>query len=470
MPRVSFDDTPVFDVHLPLVIIGSGACGLVAGLAAREAGIEPLLLERDALPRGSTFMSSGFVPTAGTRWQKARGIEDTPAIMAADIERKNHGESDAEIVRTLTEHSAATLEWLADKHGVPFELVEGFRYPGHSHMRMHSTPRRTGEELMGCLLNAAESAGLDILTEAHVSTLHAAADKRVQGVSFVRPDGSEERVGCDALLLACNGFGGNAELVRKFLPELRDAIYHGHPGNQGDALLWGEALGASLKDLHACQGHGSLAWPHRTLISWALMMMGGVQVNRNGDRFSNEHQGYSEQARKVLSQPGQAVWNVFDQRIHRMAMDFEDYRNAVEAGALRSADSIATLAGRLELPPEPLERTFARMHALAASGAADDYGRRFDPDLLLVPPYHAIQVTGALFHTQGGLEIDTRGRVLTKAGTLLPNLYAAGGAARGISGSGDSGYLSGNGLLSAVVMGAIAGHHASQPLSRSNCR
>ena len=73
-----------------------------------------------------------------------------------------------------------------------------------------------------------------------------------------------------------------------------------------------------------------------------------------------------------------------------------------------------------------------------------------------MPPYCAVKVTGALFHTQGGLDIDTQCRVLREHGTPWPNLLAAGGAARGVSGNAGWGYLSGNGLLSAVAGGAIA--------------
>jgi len=71
----------------------------------------------------------------------------------------------------------------------------------------------------------------------------------------------------------------------------------------------------------------------------------------------------------------------------------------------------------------------------------------------LQPPFHAVRVTGALFHTQGGLDIDADTRVLCENGTALPNLLAAGGAARGVSGQAVWGYLSGNGLLSAVAGG-----------------
>jgi len=67
-----------------------------------------------------------------------------------------------------------------------------------------------------------------------------------------------------------------------------------------------------------------------------------------------------------------------------------------------------------------------------------------------------VKVTGALFHTQGGLAIDGHCRVLDASGRAFPNLLAAGGAARGVSGNAVWGYLSGNGLLSAIAGGHIA--------------
>ena len=81
---------------------------------------------------------------------------------------------------------------------------------------------------------------------------------------------------------------------------------------------------------------------------------------------------------------------------------------------------------------------------------------------MLKPPYYAVRVTGALFHTQGGLRIDRTARVLRSDGTPLPNLFAGGGAARGASGAAVWGYLSGNGLLTAVTLGRIAGASAAR--------
>lgn len=457
-----------FVAEMPLVIIGAGACGLVAGLAALSAGIEAVVVERDKIPRGSTFMSSGFIPAAGTRFQQAAGIQDTPALMAKDILDKNQNQADPAIVTAITNAAAEVVEWLTDAYQIPFELVEGFLYPGHSRMRMHCTPRRSGEELMSCLLNAAQKAGLPILTEARASTLHVDEECCIYGVSCQRPDGAIEQIGCQTLLLACNGYGASPELLTRHIPQMAEALYFGHEGNQGEAVIWGKALGASLKDMGAYQGHGSLAWPHQTLISWAVMMQGGIQINLDGKRFSNEHSGYSEQAAKVLAQPKGLAFNIFDARIHQQCLQFEDYRNAEDAGAIKTFASAEELAEELDLPKKSVLETFQVLDTLQSQGGTDQFGRHFDSTQALSPPWYAIQATGALFHTQGGLEINCTGQVLNPRGQALPNLYAAGGAARGLSGAGDSGYLSGNGLLSAVVMGALAARAAAASLLASN--
>ena len=91
----------------------------------------------------------------------------------------------------------------------------------------------------------------------------------------------------------------------------------------------------------------------------------------------------------------------------------------------------------------------------------DPFGRDFTEKPMLSGRLHAIKVTGALFHTQGGLVIDADARVLRADGAPLPNLFAGGGAACGVSGSRVEGYLSGNGLLTAVGLGYIAGQRAA---------
>ena len=445
-----------FGSEVPVLIVGAGAAGLIAALTLSEAGIEPVVIERDMVPSGSTALSAGLIPAAGTRFQRAREIEDSAKLFADDIARKAHGEADGKLVRAAAEGAGPAVEWLADAYAMPFEVITDFNYPGHSAHRMHGLPSRTGAELIDRLRAAAETRDIPILSGRVCDTLFADDDGFVEGVEIAGRDGARETIGCGALVLACNGYGGNAELVRRFIPEMGDALYFGHPGNQGDAVLWGEALGARLGALAGYQGHGSVATPHNILITWAAIMEGGFQVNREGRRFSNEALGYSEAAADVLRQPGGIAFDIFDTRIAGVARQFEDFKNAEKAGAVVTADSIDALANRIGVPAAALQAEFGAIEL----GKPDRFGRMFDKRL--AAPYCAIRVTGALFHTQGGLVIDAQARVLQRNGKPFPNLFAAGGSAVGVSGAQASGYLSGNGLLTATVFGRIAGTSAAK--------
>lgn len=446
-------------MHVPVAIIGAGACGLTAALRLASAGIETVLIERDAVPIGSTALSSGFIPAAGSAVQRAAGIEDDAARFAADIQAKAHGTASPELVAAYAGAAAAAMDGLAS-HGLRFEVLDGFLYPGHTARRMHTLPERTGAALVAALERAATEAGAYLLTRALAREIWTDDAGRVTAVGCERPDGSVDVIGCDVLLLACNGFGGNAAMVGEYLPAMREAVYGGHVGNDGSAIQWGTQLGARLADLGGYQGHGSWATPQGALISWAVMMDGGVQINREGRRFHDETHGYSEAAVHVLAQPDSVAWNVFDDRTLALARGFPDFVQAEQGQALKTCGDVAALAALIGCDPDVLGQTLDAVRP----GAPDPLGRRFERTLHA--PYHAVKVTGALFHTQGGLDIDAQCRVLDHAGRALPNLLAAGGAARGVSGNDVSGYLSGNGLLSAVAGGHIAADTAAALLGR----
>lgn len=455
-----------FDTQVPLIIVGAGAAGLCAALAAKESDIDAVVIERDDVPSGSTALSAGLIPAAGTRFQRDKGIADSPDLFAADIQRKAKGEADRVVVETVAAGAAPLVEWLADRYGLPFDVIDNFNYPGHSAMRMHGLPSRTGRELIDRLRSAAEANDIVILAKSTAQRLFADSESRIRGVEVARRDGSCEGIGCGTMILACNGFGGNPELVRRYIPEMAGALYFGHPGNRGDAVIWGDAFGAQLSHLGAYQGHGSVATPHNILITWATIMQGGIQVNGEGRRFCDETHGYSEQAAEVLRQPGGIAWTVFDARIAAVARQFNDFQKAESAGAILTADSMANLASAIRVPAATFAAEWNEVEKLKSSGGQDRYGRTFSADQACKPPFHAVKVTGALFHTQGGLAIDSKGRVKHKDGRSFPNLFAAGGAAAGVSGSTAAGYLSGNGLLAATVLGRLTGESAAEQIQR----
>jgi fumarate reductase flavoprotein subunit len=455
------DRIPHFSTSVPVVVIGAGAAGALAALAAREVGAKVLVLDRDASPTGATAYSSGMIPASGTRAQAAREISDSPEQFAQDIQAKSNGRSAAHLVEAYTRAAAGALDWLETACGISFELVDGTA-PGHSTARMHSLAERGGTALLSALYRALAARGVRMQPGACVTDLYVDGDQRVVGVRYARGEREALDVGCSVLVVATNGFAGNAERVARYLPDVRTLPFAGHAGSQGDALDWGDALGAAVADMDGFQAHSSVVMPQRLQLPWALMTEGAIQVNRLGERFGNEHEGYSESALFVLAQPEGIAFNIYDERIHEVGLAMPNYPEAVTKGLIKRGTTVRDLGEALGIDSNGLQQTIALVNALAFEDDIDDFGRTFHASQMLLGPYYGVQVTSALLGTEGGLAIDAGGRVLRADGSALPNLLAAGGAARGLSGDAGGGYLEGNGLLAAVVGGYLAGRTAAE--------
>ena len=123
---VIVDENVRFEARVPVLIIGAGACGLVAGLTVKEFGADVVILERDAIPRGSTSLSSGMIPACNTRFQRENGVRDSTEQFAEDIFFKSKGNVDSDVVLSVCGESGRTVEWLVDCYGVQLQLVKGF--------------------------------------------------------------------------------------------------------------------------------------------------------------------------------------------------------------------------------------------------------------------------------------------------------------------------------------------------------
>lgn len=447
-----------------LVVAGAGG-GLVGALRAASLGLSVLVVERnERFARGNnTAMSTAMVPGAGSRWQREAGIEDTPETFVADIRTKTHGEADERLAEALARVSARLVEWLADDAGLPMSLVTDFPYPGHSQLRCHTVPGRSGQAMLDGIIRAVRRSELiDLMVPARLVDV-VTDETGVREVVVETPHG-EERIPTRAVLLATNGYGADRALVAEHLPEIAGATYHGSEGSTGDALRIGSRLGAATAFLDAYQGHAALT-PAATLAGWATVMHGGVVVDVHGRRFGDETTGYSEYAAQLQAQEEGRGWIVLDERIHQACLAFADYQATVESGVTRTAADVGELAAAIQVEVGALAQTLDEARAAAEGRAADMFGRTAW-EVPLAAPYRAVPVSPALFHTQGGLVVDGHGRVLTGTDEPIPGLYAAGGAAAGISGHGAAGYLAGNGLLPALGLSFLAAEHVAEKLAR----
>lgn len=457
---VSTGNVQNWDLEADVVVVGGGGCGMTAALAAADSGASVLLLDRDRLPVCNTARSGGMIPAAGTRLQRQAGIVETPEQFATNIVEKNHHQSDPDLTLHLCQTIPLVVEWLIDTHGLTLELATDFLYPANTEYRMHSHPDRTGAALHADLRRAVRNMpNIQLITEIAAENLVADADGAVTGVKV----STGEYIKAQKVILACNGFGGNQDMVQAFCPDAGNALYFGGPSSTGEGIRWGQALGAAIDVMDSYQLHATIAMPGETLVSYSITMEGGFHVNLLGNRFANETRGYSEHAIDVLAQPEGIAIVIYDENVHQLGLTFPDYVGCVREQLVKSAATIEDLARGFRIDPAALRQTFDAYQASAARGN-DEFGRTVFATL--TAPFYGIRVTGALLHTQGGLVVNKDAQVTRTNGSVLPNLYAGGGVAAGVSGHGPGGYLSGNGLLTAVGFGYLAGKHAGRTVVR----
>jgi fumarate reductase flavoprotein subunit len=442
-------------VTTDLLVIGAGACGLAAAIAAHDAGIDVAIVEKRDRPGGNSSLSTGSIPGAGSRYQREAGIEDSPQRMIADLQAVGGHHDADDLTRLIAEQSAPLCEWLIDDLGARMELITAYKHVGHTVERLHAPRSRRGQDLVDDLLGFVADRGIPLAVGNPVE------DLIVEGGAVIGAVIGGERITCRKVLLATNGFAANREMVGEWCPEIAGADYFGAPGSTGEAVCWGLRHGAALGNMAAYQGYAAVAYPQGQLLSWTTIEKGGVLVGADGRRFGNEDAGYSGFAPNVMAQ-GDFAHAVYDRRIHDIAALEEEYAEMARMGAVRWADTPRDLALAGGVDPVGLTETIGAYNDAARGGRPDPFGRRKFEQAPLEPPFGIVKVKPGLFHTQGGLLVDRHARVRRKGGGVIANLFAGGGAAAGISGqSGAGGYASGNGLLTALGLGRIAGLRAA---------
>jgi len=441
------------DVDRDIIVIGAGGCGLLAALVASKQGARVLLLEKTDKPGGGTAFSSKGIRAAGSRRQRELKIEDSAALYAEDILRRNNGESDAVLTRRLAENSGRVADFLADEAGVELRIGE-FAF-GHSAQRSHSW--KEDKTITDFLFAAVErEKNIEVRFSTRVLALERDEDGAVIGVRT-----GDGILSARKIILASGGFGASAELLSKYIPKAVGIPFPGHHGSTGDGIKMGLEIGAAVENMGAFQPYPAYLGPGKRAVPPEVALSGGIMVNAGGKRFVDETRYPGGLGIRMLDLPGKQAYEIFDERIfqlHRDAPGLRSLGRLFDAELLLRAETAAELADKLAINAEGLKQTIRECNALSTSGERDAFGRVLPQPL--EAPYYGIRVTVALYHTQGGLKVNADGQVTRADGSIIPNLYAGGGVAVGVSGKGLEGYLPGNGLLASLGFGMIAADHA----------
>jgi fumarate reductase flavoprotein subunit len=442
-----------------IIVVGAGGCGMMAALVAAKSEAQVLLLEKTDKAGGGTAFSSKGIRAAGSRCQHELAIDDSPELYAEDILRRNNHESDAGFTRHLAETSGRVADFLADTAGIEFHIGE-FAF-GHSALRAHSwKPDKT---ITDFLYEAVErERKIEVRFSTAVLSLRQDEHGAVTGV--VTTGGVTM---ARTVILASGGFGASAELLARYIPKAVDIPFPGHHGSTGDGIKIGMAAGAATENMGAFQPYPAYIGPGKRAVPPEVALSGGIMVDAGGKRFVDETRYPGGLGIKMLDLPGKQAFEIFDERIyqlHRNAPGLRSLSALLDAGLLRKAETSEKLAVDLDIDAGGLVQTIREYNESAAGGGKDAFGRALPEPLRA--PFYGIKVTVALYHTQGGLKITPDGQVLRADGSIIPNLYAGGGVAVGVSGKGLEGYLPGNGLLASLGLGMRAAEHAVASIKR----
>ena len=412
-----------------------------------------MVLEKSDKPGGGTAFSSRSLRAAGTRFQRAEGIQDEPARYADEILKRNQGQSDPNLTKRLAEESSRVVEWLAGIAGIDFH-IRPYAF-GHGVDRSHTW--KADRTIIDFMMDAVKRhPNIHLRFSTPVVRLIIEADGSVSGVMTER-----ETISARKVILATGGFAASRELLEQYIPKAADIPFPGHFGSTGDGLKMAQEAGAVLENMGAFQPFPTFIASLNFEVPTNFAMSGAILVDSQGKRFANESHFPGGLGAKMLDLPGKQAYEVFDERIYK---DLEgSLTQLVAAGLLKKADDARDLAGQLGIDPRGLEETI-RNYNDHVSGQ-DAFGRSISEPL--VAPLYGVKVWVAMFHTQGGLRVNTDAQVLRGDGSIIPNLYAGGGVATGVSGPGPEGYLPGNGQLASLGLGRIAGRHAAASLVHS---
>ena len=445
--------TPGNSVSSDIVVVGAGGCGLAAALAAAEKGASVLVLEKSDKPGGGTALSSRSLRAAGTRFQRAEGIKDEPARYAEEILQRNQGQSDPDLTKRLAEESSRVVERLADIAGIDFQIRK-YAF-GHGADRSHSW--KADRTIIDFMMDAVRRhANICLRFSTPVVRLKIEPDGSVGGVIT-----EQEMIAARRVILATGGFAASRKLLEQYIPKAANIPFPGHFGSTGDGLKMAQEAGAVLENMGAFQPFPTFIASHKLEVPTNIAMMGAIVVDGKGKRFANESHYPGGLGAKMLELPGKQAFEVFDERIYKGLE--AGLAPVVAAGLLKKADNARDLAGQLGADPMGLEETIRDYNNNA--GGKDAFGRAVSTPLGV--PLYGVKVWVAMFHTQGGFQVNSDAQVLRADGSVIPNLYAGGGVATGVSGPGPEGYLPGNGQLASLGLGRIAGRHAVASLAHS---
>jgi len=506
-----------WDREVDVVVIGGGAGGLVAAIAARERGASVLIVEKNFDIGGRAMMSfGGLYLGGGNRMQEALGLDDSTDKIFDDWSRPEMPMgrfSDRRLVRVYADNNPDLFRWL-EGHGIKWHEYR----PTPDRLNRERTrlnvlpwpneptgPAR-GSGFVRPLEQTARGMGVEILLQRQMTKIYREGPQagKVMGISAVGVDEfynqNNATINIRALkgvIIATGGSAGNPAFRTMFDVRLTEE-YQAENSEWSErtadgeiaAMEIGAALGATAcqttQDDHLINkgrmgkksnGSGTVLYPgaphfFRGRATGLVVedFQNVILVKENGLRFYSETAGnrdydYFAAALAWTGDPvkmngGGPIWAIFDSD----AVARENWQVTPPYvdpdGYFFQADTIEELANKIDneyqwrpMPAEKLRETVARYNSFVDSGVDSDFNKPNPLHKIAAPPFYAAWHTPALHDSYTGIRINDTGQVLDLHGIEIQGLYACGDSAGGFGQ---------HGICRAAVFGRLGGWHAAE--------
>ncbi len=459
------DLTRKFDV----LVIGGGNAALCAAISARRAGASVLVLEgAPKFYRGGNTRHTRNMRCAHDAATEILTGPYTEEEFWQDLLVVTGGQTDEELAKFMIRESKDILGWVVEQ-GVRWQPSLGGTL---SLGRTNSFFLGGGRAMLNALYLTAEKLGADIMYDAEVLDLE--IDNGMFLSAALKQGDGRISVRASTLVAAAGGFEANIEWLKEYWGDAADNfLIRGTPYNRGSILKMLLAKGvqeigdptqchAVAIDARAPKFDGGIITRHNSVVF-------GIVVNKHAERFYDEGEDiwpkrYAIWGRLVAAQPDQIAYIIFNSSV---VTSFMPTLFPPIAG-----QTIAELAGKLELDPAALEKTLADFNAAVQPGTFDHtilddcrtegvtppkthWARKID-----APPYLAYPVRPGITFTYLGTRVNKQSQMLMKDGKPSANMFAAGEIMAGnVLGKG---YAAGIGMTIGSVFGRVAGREAAR--------
>ena len=410
-------------VHLTteVLIIGSGAAGMSAAVAADEAGADVLLLDRSLIGRGGATVMAQMTVAAAL----GEEVPDAPEAHLADTLAAGRGLCVESLAAILCENGPAAIRQMERWHVGWARHAEGrlrqTEAPGHDRPRcVYVDFLDTGPAVSRTLRGQVQrQAAIKRLGDVCITDLVTADGSIAGAVGFSLIDGRAISIAAKAVIIAT---GGLTRLYRRNSASI-------NMGGDGYALAL--RAGAELIDMEFVQffpiGHLAPRLIGMDPIMWDPFRykLGGRLLNSEGREFIDDY-GVAEYGR------------------YKATRDLATYAIVKEVGAGRGSQAGGVYLSFRHVPEDALRAAFGPVIDRLAKNGIDLTQR-------------SVEVAPIAHYHMGGI------KVTPDFESGVPNLFAAGEAVGGASGANR---LSGNAVTEALVFGRAAGRNAAMRVRR----